>query len=512
VVIQGYGLTETTSMISVNHPFKVGKGSIGQVLPGREIKVDANGEILVRGENIASAYWQGSGMKPLVPEADGWFHTGDLGELDTEGNLYFKGRSKNVIVTPEGMNVHPEDLEAALRRQAEVRDCVVIGLPRNGNAEPCAVLILETGADGARVMERVNASLPEFQRMRQFVVWPDEDFPRTSTQKPRTREIAEVAIAKLQSGATVASGVVQRSPQGGVAELIGRISRHAHSGGDGELNLSSLDRVDLLCAIEDRYQVDVDERAFSEAKTVAELEALVRQPPASHARDVYPRWAQRWPITWIRFAAYYVLVWPTMMVLGAPKIEGREKLRAVRGPVLVIANHVTYLDGAFVLAALPFHLRHRLAVAMEGDRLRLMRNPPKSENMFARWANRIGYFLVVGVFNVFPLPQRTGVRESFRYAGECVDRGYSVLVFPEGRRTPDGELQPFRAGIGMLAKSLRVPVVAMRIKGLWELKQRGKRTARPDEVSVEIAEPVKVAESATQEEIARRLEAEMRAL
>ncbi len=139
VVIQGYGLTETTSLISVNHPFKVGRGSIGQALPGREIKLDANGEIMVRGENVASAYWQGKEMKPLALQ-DGWFRTGDLGELDAEGNLYFKGRSKNVMVTPAGMNIHPEDLEPALRRQPEVRDCVVIGLPRNGNAEPCAVL------------------------------------------------------------------------------------------------------------------------------------------------------------------------------------------------------------------------------------------------------------------------------------------------------------------------------------------------------------------------------------
>src|SRR5947209_2742123 len=113
-------------------------------------------------------------MKPLARQ-DGWFRTGDLGELDAEGNLYFKGRSKNVIVTPEGMNVHPEDLEAALRQQPQVRDCVVIGLPRNGNAEPCAVLILEAGADAAHVVERANAALPEFQRMRHFFVWPEED-------------------------------------------------------------------------------------------------------------------------------------------------------------------------------------------------------------------------------------------------------------------------------------------------------------------------------------------------
>src|SRR5262249_60794814 len=130
-----------TSLISVNHPFHLGKGSIGKVLPGREIKLDKSGEILVRGESIASAYWQGQQLKPVLGQ-EGWFHTGDMGELDKDGNLYFKGRKKNVIVTPAGMNVYPEDLEAALRRQPEVRDAVVIGLERGGNAEPCAVLLL----------------------------------------------------------------------------------------------------------------------------------------------------------------------------------------------------------------------------------------------------------------------------------------------------------------------------------------------------------------------------------
>src|SRR5438105_5405925 len=114
VVIQGYGLTESTSLISVNHPFKLGRKSIGKVLPGREMKLDESGEILVRGENVAAGYWQGRKLQP-VTAGEGWFRTGDLGELDAQGYLHFKGRKKQVIVNAEGMNIYPEDLEAALR-------------------------------------------------------------------------------------------------------------------------------------------------------------------------------------------------------------------------------------------------------------------------------------------------------------------------------------------------------------------------------------------------------------
>src|SRR5436853_1868643 len=144
-VIQGYGLTETTSLISVNHPFKLGKGSVGKVLQGRELRLAEDGEILVRGGGVAAGYWAGGPQEVAsrpVSDEQGWYRTGDIGALDEAGNLYFKGRKKEVIVTPGGTNIYPEDLEAALRRQSEVKDCVVVGVERGGNAEPCAVVIL----------------------------------------------------------------------------------------------------------------------------------------------------------------------------------------------------------------------------------------------------------------------------------------------------------------------------------------------------------------------------------
>ena len=206
VVIQGYGLTETTSLISLNHPFHTGKRSIGKVLEGREMKLDENGEILVRGANVAAGYWQGNEMKPVLGE-DGWFRTGDLGALDADGNLYFKGRKKNVIVTREGMNIYPDDLEAVLRQQPEVRDCVVVGLEQGGNAEPVAALLLrDAAADAAAIVARANQHLAEFQQMRRWLVWPDQDFPRTPTQKPKLSVIQQAVQQQFSSAARCGSG------------------------------------------------------------------------------------------------------------------------------------------------------------------------------------------------------------------------------------------------------------------------------------------------------------------
>ena len=510
-VVQGYGLTETTSLISVNHPFRLSKGSIGKVLAGRELKLAEDGEILVRGESLAAAYWQGAELKPVEGEA-GWFHTGDVGALDEKGNLYFKGRRKNVIVTAEGMNIYPEDLEAALRRQPEVRDCAVIALARDGNAEPCAVLLLREAAEAEAVVRRANQELADYQRLRRWFVWSEEDFPRSSTLKPRTSVIQQVVEAGL--GATVGA----RAPVSTLAELIGRVTGQAPAqltpgaSLEADLNLNSIDRVELLSALEDRYQIDLNESRFAAATTVAEVEQLLRQPRPPRAELHFPRWTQRWPMRWLRLAVYYLLLWPVTAVLGYPRIRGRENLRGVKGPVLVVANHTAVVDVGFVLAALPGRLRHWLAVSAQAEQLEAMRRPASERGFWGGWLNRLGYWLAVALFNVFPLPRQSGFRESFRFAGESVDRGYSVLVFPEGEYTPDGRVMPFRTGIGLLALNLNLPVVPLRIEGLFELKQAGKRMARPGTVKVTLGAPVRFPPDTDPAAIARVLEERVRAL
>jgi long-chain acyl-CoA synthetase len=534
-VVQGYGLTETTSLVSVNNPFKVGKRSIGKLLPGMEMKLGEGGEILVRGQNVASGYFQGAKLEPVAGE-EGWFHTGDLGEVDTQGNMYFKGRRKNVIVTPAGMNVYPEDLEAELRKQPGVRDAVVVGIEKDGNAEACAVLLLEEGgadasANAAAIVERANERLAEFQRMRRWMVWKEADFPRTPTQKPMLAKIREAAAREFGERAaadapTKSVGVNSGGGGGGagsLGELIARVTGRGGNVGaeanlERDLQMSSLDKVELMSALEEKYQVDLSETRFAEAKTVGELEKLLREPRARPQTHKFSQWAQRWPVTWIRLAVYYALTWPATMLLARPEIRGRENLRGVRGPVLVVANHVTYVDIGCVLAALPGKFRHRLATAMEAERLWGMRHP-SGMGWFMRMVNRMDYFLVIVLFNVFPLPKQTGFRESFAFAGELADEGWSVLVFPEGERTKDGRVGKFRGGIGLLATKLDLPVVPMRIDGLWELAQERLenpwsrlKPVKRGAVKVTIGTAVKFGVGADAEEIARELEKRVKEL
>ena len=511
--IQGYGLTETTSLISVNHPFRVGQGSIGKVLPGREVKLAEDGEIMVRGGGVASGYWDKTGAHSVADE-QGWYRTGDIGAVDAAGNLYFKGRKKEVIVTPGGMKVYPDDLEAALRRQPGVKDCVVVPLERDGNAEPCAVVILRGESDLSPVIARANESLADYQRMRLWMRWPEEDFPRTSTQKPRRNLVAEVVRQQLGGAPSQASPSVS-SP---LADLVSQIARRPISGLDesatlsSDLGLSSLDRVELLSALEDRYQVDLGETQFNTVKTVGDLERMLRGETPAVARYHYPRWVLRWPVTWLRLLAHYLLTRPAIFLLGWPRILGRENLRAVEGPLLVICNHLGDVDPGFVLTALPARFRHHLAIATGGEALEALRAPAQDRNLLLRIYDRMQWALGVSLLNLFPLPRAAGFRKSFAYAGEAVDRGYSVLVFPEGRHTTDGQMNPFRAGIGLLAQNLNIPVLPMRIDGLFQVKQAGRKFAAPHEITVRIGKPLRLDPHTEPEEIAIELQKAVEAL
>ena len=512
-VIQGYGMTETTSLISLNHPFRSARGSLGKVFPGTEMRVGEDGEILVRGESIATAYRQ-SGQVLSTAESDGWFRTGDIAERDESGRLYFKGRKKDVIVTSAGMNVYPEDVERALRAQPHIRDCVVLGLERNGNEEPYAVLLMNgsAGEQASTAVDRANQTLAEYQRIRHWFLWPETDFPRTPTQKPMLPRIREV-IKSSHTGAS-RQGLKGDSLGGIISRFMGRSVQAGseNTSLETDLQLTSLDRVELMSVLEERYQVELSETRFQDVTTVGQLEKLITTDSGPTVQHVFPAWPQSRLTTAVRLAIYYALAWPATYLLAAPRLCGTENLRGLRGPVLVISNHVTYLDIAWILPALPARFRNRLATAMGGERLARMRRPSNNLSLFERFLERLRYYLALSLFNVFPLPQKSGFLRSFKFAGDLADRGWSILVFPEGQTTTDGAMLPFRSGIGLLAKQLNLPVVPIYLDGLYDLKRRGSIFASPGHVQVKIGAPMHFASDKDALEIARELEHRVREL
>lgn len=512
-VVQGYGMTETASLASLSHPFRTRHGSIGKPVAGQELKLSDSGEILVRGANVSPGYWS-NGIKPIADD-DGWIHTGDIGEVGPQGNIYFRGRSKDTIVTAAGLKIYPADLENALDRQPEIKVSAVIPLPGSKGTEALAVLIPRNeGSELDSAVKRANDSLAEFQRIRHWVIWPKADFPRTvGTRKVIKGQLTEAVqtIPARHSFAGAESGAAPLSLPV-ITRIAGPAAAHLNLSTSlaNDLKLDSLGRVELLSALEDQYQIELDEAAITEATTIGDVERIVSQTKSEAVAYPYPRWAMRFPMTWIRPIVYHLFLLPLSWIMCRVRVIGAEKLANVKGPALLISNHVTDVDAPLIVSALPLRWRLRLAIAMSGEYLRDWRYPPAEMGSFARLKAKVAYALGAGLFNVFSLPRQSGFRQSFTYAGEAMDHGWSVLIFPEGTETRDGQLQPFRAGIGLLASELNVPVIPIMLRGLFELKKKRQYFVRPGTVSVTFGEPITFTNKQTPAQITQELETHLR--
>lgn len=540
-LIQGYGMTETSALVTLNHPFQIKQGTIGKPLPGREVKITDEGEILVRGAMLAEATWQRGEMHAREGE---WLATGDLAERSESGELRFVGRKGDVIVTAAGMNVHPADLEAAMLRQPGVRGCAVVACELPSGTEPVAVVIFCGSDDEMRTaVDAANRGLAEFQQMRRVLRWPELAFPYTSTGKLLRRQIAVWACARAGGGD---GGSIPDSGGdlllGLIAEVTGEARGRARDeSGDAlrlseDLHLDSLGRVQLQTLIEQKFATELDEDEISNVKTVGELRLLMERSvgldqPLSGAdsggrsvgdqssdanaapleADRYPRWPWRWPMQAVRVVFLEMVVRPLVFLLAAPKVV-RDEVTYPEGPLLIVANHVTAYDGALILYALPSSLRRHVAAAMSGEMLLDLRKGRRQGNRLLDLLAPLGYALATALFNVFPLPRVRGFRRSFAHAGEAMDRGYSVLVFPEGTRTRDGRMHAFRAGIGLLAKESNVDVLPVALVGLGALRAENARWFRSGRLGIRVGKVIRLGEAEEAGEIAHRLETEVREL
>ncbi len=594
VVVQGYGMTETTALITLNHPFHVARGTIGKPLPGREVKIGADGEVLVRGPMISTATWSGGELRQRESE---WLATGDLAEKQETGELKFLGRKSEVIVTAAGVNIHPEDLEAAIEQEPGVAGCAVVPIETPNGPEPYAVLAVRgDDSHAAEAVEHANTRLAEFQRVRRWALWPEPDLPRTTTGKVR-RKVVAAWVAEVQA---VAEGKERPHEAGFTAggdwllATIAQITGETPAGVGDELRLSedlhldSLGKVQLEATLEERLGEMPLEGAIDDARTLGDLRRLVgaettaapaenapplweRQParsgpaapialnadatrietaeipapaPPPHSPPpdapplaaphpvpderpqafapapekstyIFPHWPWWKPVEWIRTAFLETIAQPLVWFLANPKVLVKPSLADVE-PMLIICNHVTAYDGPLVQYALPAPIRRRIAAAMSGEMLedyRHFRNPERTrgKRRFMLFGP-LAYLLVTALFNVFPLPRRRDFQRSFMHAGEALDHGYHVLVFPEGTRSAAGTLAPFRPGIGLLVKQSQTAVLPVAIRGLGELKVRGRGWFRPGTIEVRVGAPLRFGTEETEAAITERLHAAVEAL
>jgi long-chain acyl-CoA synthetase len=492
VVIQGYGLTETAPIVSLNHPFHTSRGSVGKAIAGVNVKIAEDGEILVRGENVTRGYYGAPAEAEQAFDAEGWFHTGDVGEIDPSGQLFIRGRKKEMIVTPEGLNVFPEDVERVVNRTPGVRDSAVVGVTTDGQERVHAVLLLEAGTDPQAVVRAVNTQLEDHQKIRGASVWPAQDLPRTEgTRKLKRKEIQRW----VQSGGTTRPAVAAGGR--GLEAILAKYVRDRAITPEttvDELGLSSLERVELMVELEDTLQTSLDERAFAEARTLGDLRQLVERPPEPETAEPvdFPAWNRREAIRLIRSASLAAWLLPLARVWARISVEGREHLEGIREPVIFAANHQSHFDVPVILAGMPPRFRYRTAPAMAKEFFKA-HFFPDGYTRRQRFTNGLNYYLAAFFFNAFPLPQReAGARQTLRYVGDLLSGGYSVLIFPEGSRTEHGEIKPFRPGIGMMGSRLQVPVVPVRIVGVDQVLHHTWKFPQVGRVTVKFGQPIRL--------------------
>jgi long-chain acyl-CoA synthetase len=330
--------------------------------------------------------------------------------------------------------------------------------------------------------------------VRSFSLWTGGPLPRTDG----TGKLKRTAIKAWVEGAPGAQGAQGAQGADALQSLITRFTGSREVGGNTSiegLGLSSLERVELMVALENQFQTRIDESKFAGAKTLDDLRAVIAAAPqdAEVAEPVdFPSWNRAWPVRFIRRVSLATWILPLGRMFAWVRVSGLEHLDRVSGPVVFASNHQSHFDVPVILMALPGAWRRRIAPAMAKEFFKAHFFPG---DFSARevLTNRLNYYLSAFFFNTFPLPQReAGARQTLRYIGDVTGAGFSVLIFPEGMRSASGDIKPFRGGIGMIGARLSLPIIPVRLDGVDRVLPIGASWAKPGPVSVVFGPPIRL--------------------
>jgi long-chain acyl-CoA synthetase len=534
-ILQAYGLTETSAAASINTPDEAHLDTVGKPLPGVEIKIlppeagALDGEIAIRGPVVMAGYYNRPDATAQVMQ-DGWFLSGDLGRMDAEGRLQITGRKKEMIVLASGKNIYPEEIEAHYRQSPYVKEICVMGLAEAGrpsterlyaavvpNMELMRERKIVNAGDILRFeIEGLAVGLPAHKRVLGYDIW-FEPLPRTTTQKMKRHEIErrvrERQVAAEQDAAAPISEQHQAwLDDGHVAVAAPMIQARLREGVrvrpdanlELDLGLDSMERVELLTELEQRFGVKVPQAAAYEIFTVTQLVEAVR-PTDGNSRETGAAADESWAVLLrdlppatdpvlggllesrpVAMAVMFVLSRVVRRVLGRARVSGLEQLPA-SGAFIISPNHQSYLDPLFVGGVLPYRVWRRLFYVGAVEYF---------ETPFTRWFAR--------TINLVPVDADSNLVPAMQAGAFGLSHGKVLMLFPEGERSVDGTVKKFKKGAPILAQHLGVPIVPVAIKGIHELWPRNRplnwRLMLPfsgHRVTVAFGEPMTFAEKAS---------------
>ena len=503
-VIQGYGTSEV-AVVTGHSRTRQRIGTVGRPLAEMEVRIADDGELLARGPNVMRGYWEAPEATAEVLDSEGWFHTGDAARIDEHGELVILGRTRDRIALPSGLNVYPEDVESALVATGAIRAAVVLE-PAPGRLAAVVVPAAPNATDDdlALAVKTANATLAPHQRTSAWRRWPEDDFPRTHTLKVRRAPVQEWLVgtdgardeavpaprAEARPTATAPSTVTERAVGEAVAEVLKEtrgVGPAALTGATTleSLGLDSLTVVSLALRLETSFDAPLSDDDVLGAADIAALYRLVLERQGQAPSEPPSEWAFSTPARGLRRALDATFAGWAIHIVANLRVEGQEHLLDLPGPVLVCPNHTSHLDAPVVRAALPPSLRDRSAIAAAAD------------VWFGGGVVGPAVELALGAI---PFGRTSDVRASLERVAALVNKGYSVIIFPEGTRSADGRLGPLRQGIGLLATQLHVPIVPAHIEGAHQILAKG--TAMPTHryrsgVTVRFGEPLRIEAEAT---------------
>jgi long-chain acyl-CoA synthetase len=513
-VLQGYGLTEASPVVSCNVIGRMKAHSVGVCLPNQEIHIAPDGEILIRGNNITPGYYRHESATRAAFE-DSWFRTGDVGETDGDGFLFIRGRKKDMVLTGAGMNIFPQDIEAVLNSLPPVRESCVVGIEEEGKTKVYASIIPEPSVRQPveDILRQANERLNPHQRISAGGVWPGREFPKTPLMKVKRREVARIVDESMTlEKPPVAREEAEKGVGPDLRDVLANYFRispreiREESRLAGDLGLDSLGIVELVVLLEEWFRVDFDESSLTPETTFADLRALIESTARSTARFPEGAWARRAPSRALReaFQRFSHLYLRLRLALD---VKGAEFLSGLSEPVIFVANHVGYLDTTAILSSLPQELRKRTAVAAAAEiYFGLDRERGERRRPLAPFVS----FLAPLLMNAFPFSRKRAIRKSLGLMGELLDDGWSVLLYPEGIRRRTGEMAPFKPGVGLIATEMRAPIVPVKLKGSFEILPRG--SSLRDRVEVRFGAPLDFGGAHDHAETARQIEDVLRSL
>ncbi|KKQ33321.1 MAG: Acyltransferase family protein [candidate division TM6 bacterium GW2011_GWF2_37_49] len=502
-VIQGYGLTETSPVISLNSFDKHKFASVGKILEGVQVKIASDGEILARGPNVFQGYYKNESKTKEAFSSDSWFMTGDIGYFDSDGFLFLKGRKKYMILGPGGQNVFPEDIETELNKVPEIKDSCVLGLDNAGKSTLIhAVLLCNNKAtDTEKIIDSVNENLASYQQINSWSTWDEDDFPRSATRKIKRDEVIKVILAK-QSG-DICENIESHSKIANILSLVSGVElRNIHSNTRivRDLNIDSLMRVEFVMRVEQELGFSLDETFINANTTVSQLEDIIKQKKFSLHKIELKKWPCSWWAKIVRAVGQFWILLFTKIFMKV-EIDGLENIQDVSTPVIFMPNHNSYFDPLAVLQILPFKIRKRLTFAAAEDVL---------YGKF-KWISWLGELF----FNTFSLPrsEESNIRAGLDVMGKALDKGLYVVVFPEGKISVDGKFQPLKSGAGLMAVEMHVPIIPIKIDGIENLAPYGSFIPRRRVVvKIKIGKPIKFKKADSYESARIQIENTMRSL